>query len=117
MSEPKVLNGEDRRTRVRLQPKPSSVLTATSAASRPGTNGTLSGRNQEEGGLLQRQCARGIHTRSWQHTSSNVLPDKGEALGSSVARDFSRVPAHTIAPSPVIQPKLTRGPVGSTAIN
>ena len=62
MSESNGSNSEDKKTKVRRQPKPESVLTPTFAASRHNTSGTLWDRNQQGGGLLQRQCVCGTHT-------------------------------------------------------
>ena len=109
-------NSDDKKTKVRRQPKPESVLTPTFAAVRQSTSGSLWDRNQLVGGLLQRQCACGMHTIGGgecdgcrqDRTTAGSIPANTTPLApaeiqafpiSDFGQDFSPIPIHTIEPT------------------
>lgn len=122
MSDTNGAQEQQKAAKVRRKPKHESILHPMFAATRSGTSSTLWDRQQQESGLLQRQCACGTHTigggecdacrrkheaESWQPTAVNTVFDKveGQTPGkvqtfpeSEITHDLSRVPAHTVMP-------------------
>ena len=137
MSEINGPNSEDKRSRIRRLPKPDSVLTPTFAASWRNTSDNLwDDRGQQESGLLQRQCACGVHTIAGgecdgcrqkresnflQRTTVNSVHNNASTLdlvpteqplpSSYAVRDFSQIPISTAQSKPesAVQAKSTIG--------
>lgn len=115
--------------KVRRKPERDSVLTPTFAVARRGTNGTLWDRNQQESGLLQRQCACGTHIiaggmcdacrqkqdssllqRNATDTEPNAVlnnPDEIQTIPKAgFAQGFSQIPAYSKSSPSAIQTTL-----------